>query len=65
MQRAIIWTNVGTDFSVTHIQYITHPQCDNIETGGLLSSRTDLEGGAPGARPPKFFSNTIFYYNIV
>ena len=27
--------------------------------------RADLEGGAPGAPPPKIFQNTIFYYNIV
>ena len=33
--------------------------------GTRVTSRADLEGGAPGARPPKIFPNTIFYYNIV
>ena len=31
----------------------------------ITGPRVDLEGGAPGVRPPKIFPNTIFYYNIV
>ena len=31
----------------------------------IANPMADLEGGAPGARPPNFFPNTIFFITIL